>query len=643
LNVEQNKNIQIQPSTNNEHNDKIQKDLETKIEGIEKRMQSLIKTTEEQEKELKDIKMKLKDFNILELLKSFGDNSEDGKSTNTALRLIENIDKKVNAKLKLTDEKMLKVDESNFKMLKEVQNIRNSQDLNNRNIESNKKTIEEMFIKIKDIENQLNTDLLEINTRNKDLENIINNYHLNPNIIIDPETRKNISNKNLKLENYNYNINENIKEEINKTMDEKIKEILKKIVDIEKSFRYVPNQTWMEEVKSEINTLKENASKYALMIDLDETNNVIGENKKELKFLREQYEDLTNNQTLSDDIASLKRKIEILNNKSQEMEDFNTSLDNKINQIIINKISLNENTKKLLDLKNFEEFKSQIIKEFTNVNDNFTHLRKLVDDNNNFLKNKPSYKDMKSLEDEILIKLEDLRLASAKKFAERVETIKNLKYLDQQIKNIIQVYIKKFDRSENWLLAKKPINSNICASCESYIGDLKDNSPYMPWNKYPLRDQGDKVYRLGNGFSKMLQMIQVEENDKKNTNNGNELNDYVKNARKEKTEVDLMSADMQLNKTVNGNFYKSPQKNLPKIKKGILLKARSGINITESVNNAVDINKMKNNLAISSGGNIDNENELDNKINQADYYQEEEDYNIASPKIIKIIKKTKAE
>jgi hypothetical protein len=78
-------------------------------------------------------------------------------------------------------------------------------------------------------------------------------------------------------------------------------------------------------------------------------------------------------------------------------------------------------------------------------------------------------------------------------------------------------------------------------------------------------------------------MIQVEENDKKNTNNGNELNDYVKNARKEKTEVDLMSADMQLNKTVNGNFYKSPQKNLPKIKKGILLKARSGINITESV------------------------------------------------------------
>ena len=170
MNVEQNKkNINIQPTTttNNEYNDKKQKDFETKIEGIEKRMKSLIKTTEEQEKELKDIKLKLKDFNILELLKSFGDNSEDGKNNNTVLRLIENIDKKVNSKLKLTEEKMLKVDESNFKILKEVQNIRNSQDLNNRNIESNKKIIEEMFIKIKDLENQLNTDLNDINTINK--------------------------------------------------------------------------------------------------------------------------------------------------------------------------------------------------------------------------------------------------------------------------------------------------------------------------------------------------------------------------------------------------------------------------------------------------------------------------------------------
>ena len=642
MNIEENKKIDNNDINANNDNYKV---IEIKIEEIEQKIQSLTKKSDEHEKELTDTKLKLKDFNVFELFKSFEENSEEGKNNNIVLNLIEQIDKKVNEKLKLTDEKMLKVDESNFKMSKEVQNIRNSQDLNNRNIENNKKVIEEMYIKLRDLEKQLNTNLNEINSRNKDLEDITeNNDLINPNMLEDPKVQKKIiSNKNLNYGNHNHNINENIREEINKNVDEKMKEILKRILDIEKSFKYLPNTTWMEEVKSELNLLKENTSKYALIIDLDETNNIIGEHKKELKFLREQYEDLTNNQIMSEDFASLKRKIEILNNKNQEFEEFNTGLDNKINQIINNKISFNENSKKMLDPRNFEEFKSQIIKEFTNVNENFTHLRKLVDDNFNILKNKPKYKDLKTLEEEILTKLEDLRLSSVKKFAERVETIKNIKYLEQQIKNIYQYYIKKIDKSENWLIAKKPINNNICASCESYIGDLKDNNPYLPWNKYPLRDQGDKVYRLGNGFSKMLQMIQIEENDKKNINNGNELNDYVKNIKVEKTEVDPMNGDIELNKTTN-NFYKSPQKNLPKIKKGTLIKAKSGINITESINNTADMNKIKNNLGLlSSSDSVEQGNDIDKKNSQADFFSEEEDYNIASPKIIKIIKKTKSE
>ena len=247
-----------------------------------------------------------------------------------------------------------------------------------------------------------------------------------------------------------------------------------------------------------------------------------------------------------------------------------------------------------------------------------------------------------------------MRLASSKKFADRIETIKNIKYLDQQIKNIVQVYIKKIDKSENWLLAKKPINSNICASCESYIGDLKDNSPYVPWNKYPLRDQGDKVYRLGNGFSKMLQMIQIEENDKKNNANNNnvqnELSDYVKNMKTEKSDIDIISGDMSLNKTTTNSFFKSPQKNLPKIKKGILVKAKSGINISECVNNNIGINNNRNNNNININNNniavlsspVSVDHEPDNKNNQAELSPGEEEF-VNSPTITKIKKKLKNE
>ncbi len=53
---------------------------------------------------------------------------------------------------------------------------------------------------------------------------------------------------------------------------------------------------------------------------------------------------------------------------------------------------------------------------------------------------------------------------------------------------------------------------------------------YIPWNKYPVKDPNDKLYRMGNGFSKMLQMIQVDENDKKSAfQTYNEMNELIKN------------------------------------------------------------------------------------------------------------------
>jgi len=54
------------------------------------------------------------------------------------------------------------------------------------------------------------------------------------------------------------------------------------------------------------------------------------------------------------------------------------------------------------------------------------------------------------------------------------------------------------EKSENWLIAKKPLDGNSCASCESYIGDIKNTTQYLAWNKYPAREssQGDGKYRV---------------------------------------------------------------------------------------------------------------------------------------------------
>jgi hypothetical protein len=81
----------------------------------------------------------------------------------------------------------------------------------------------------------------------------------------------------------------------------------------------------------------------------------------------------------------------------------------------------------------------------------------------------------------------------------------------------LEILLKKVDKGDNWLLAKKPIDGFSCASCEAYIGELHDNNQYVPWNKYPMRDPNEKLYRVyifliqvGNGFSRMLQMLNLD-------------------------------------------------------------------------------------------------------------------------------------
>ncbi len=75
-----------------------------------------------------------------------------------------------------------------------------------------------------------------------------------------------------------------------------------------------------------------------------------------------------------------------------------------------------------------------------------------------------------------------------------------------QIRNMFENPPSK--EMDNWLIAKKPINNYVCASCESYLGDLKNKSVYLPWNKVPSREE--KKYRMGHGFSRMLQLVNMD-------------------------------------------------------------------------------------------------------------------------------------
>jgi len=196
-----------------------------------------------------------------------------------------------------------------------------------------------------------------------------------------------------------------------------------------------------------------------------------------------------------DDINWLRKKVENLSSSVLSMKNND---DQMSSSNIVSKVIPLDNSK-FMEINSFNEFNKLYKADLENSKKVTDELSRYIDDIITALKSKAGDKDMKNLEDYLQSKIEELKLNSHKKFADKLETSKNVKYLDAQVKHIIDVYIKKMEKGDNWLLAKKPVNGFACASCESYIGDLQDNNnQHIPWNKYPIRDPNDKAYRVIN-------------------------------------------------------------------------------------------------------------------------------------------------
>jgi chromosome segregation ATPase len=513
----------------------------------------------------------------------------EGGDMNVILGLISNMEKKLNGKNKLLEEKISKVDGNCFKMTKDLQNLKNTQDLNKRQFETIKKQIEDLLSreetlnKVVEVNNEEINDKLDskityleryikesLEVLNKGINKKLNT--LDENISIGKEAPKETT---VSDEIQNINIEDN----------KVIRGLKDTISDINKKIKSLANQSDIEQIRIDISSLKGGMNNSVRLTDFKELKELEDENRNNIRKLKEDLEDLQNNQTESGEFIMIKKKLEVLTNKIHDMEE---------NDYFSSKKLLNtskaEEKNRFIDFKIFNEFKSQIVKEFNNINENFINSRKLLDELIDSVRNRTSFKDLKALEDAVMSKMEDLKISSGKKFADRNEVNRTIKYLDQQIRNIVQVYIKRIEKGDNWLLAKKPITNNLCASCESYLGDLKDsnsgNNIYIPWNKYPVKDPNDKLYRMGHGFSKMLQMIQVDENDKKSAfQSYNELNEISKN-KNTLTKTDFFNGSgidgsdlsphsknmKNFNNLTINNMNKTTQKSLPKLKKHKLKK-----------------------------------------------------------------------
>ncbi len=64
------------------------------------------------------------------------------------------------------------------------------------------------------------------------------------------------------------------------------------------------------------------------------------------------------------------------------------------------------------------------------------------------------------------------------------------------------------ENEDDAMFTKKPLGGMSCASCEKNIINLYGHkADYLPWSRFPFRDPSERIAKVGQGFSKMLSMM----------------------------------------------------------------------------------------------------------------------------------------
>ena len=564
--------------------------LDTRINLLNKQIEQLEGEQKNMKDEMSKIKVKAEDFNVYDLLKN---NTGDG-NIDIAKGLVMNLENKVFKKFGFYDLKFKKNEEDIYQNKNDIKNLNNTlngiKDMINKNtkdINDLKDKNEDKLVEINNFMSEINNKIKDIDTKiesnppintNNDIDsnnNIIfsnNNTNLttnrnnksnfnsgNNNIISNTNTNDNnnpiINNNNeINLDNNNRQIMEKIRQletkfaKLNENMEqcktneenqkEKVQEQVKVIKEIntrtkelEKNMKIILTQLNIKEVNERLDALEKDLMKKANKYEISELKEklmTLEENEKDLNFKVDQMQQFS--EKIRGDMQQFIKKIEYLTGQLNRLTSENA--DNEKGKGSILDIT------KLVDLNLFNEKQKEINKKFDKIRLSFEEFARNMDDILLKLSHVPSDKDFSQFQSIIKTMIEELKLSLSKKYAEKTETNKSIKFLETQIKSIQESFQKKIDGADNWLLAKKPLNNYICASCESIIkGDLDKKSDFVPWNKYPNREE--KSYRYGHGFSRMLQLINEER-------------------KKEPKEKDSMS---------DGGSDSEPNVKLPKLKK----------------------------------------------------------------------------
>ena len=499
------KNLQSQKQSLNEHS---------------KNIKNINESTKKLKNELEKIKEKLQDFNIFDMFKDSGDGNID-----MAKGMVMALESKLKKRLDLMDEKYKLLTNENLKNKGDIQNLNGILDNSKILIDKNTKTIEEIINSEKDKEQknkeEREKDNNDINQKMekiiKDIDNIEKNSNNKFNEIEEKlkNELKNISLSSTKVE----------KRKSVPDMSNNIREMNEKLLELEKNVKYIFKKFNIDEINNNLSILQKEVSKKGNQGTIDDLSDRIYIIDELLKEVHSKCDSLTLlDQKNKEEYSFINKKLESLNSQIHRMSLNVNNRSPKEEKSVID-------FTKFIDLNTFEDNKKEINRKFDKVRISFEDILRNIEEILNKLSHTPSDKDFSQFQGVIKNMLDELKLTCNKRYADKYETIKNIKFLETQIKTINDQYIKKAEGQDNWLLAKKPMSNYLCASCEGVIrGELDKRSEFIPWNKYPNRE--DKYTRMGHGFSHMLQL--VNDDIRKNVDSKEKIKDKEKDKSNEK-------------------------------------------------------------------------------------------------------------
>ena len=594
--------------------------------------------------ELEELKIKINDFKIYDIFK---DAKITGGTLDVSKVLIQNLENKIFKKLGFQDERFKKNEEDIFKNkndinnykgfseqhIRSMNNLKESFDKNSKDLENIKTDYSENLKKIKDFINKNN---IELNEKIKNLKNEMKNSN-NQMALLDEFSPIKKDNQQLANNGSESDINslsnkefKRFKEIVSKKisiLDSKVYELSK----MENKFKPINNE--LDEIKIRINTKASLQDIYNIKESIDSIKLDI----EKMKDIEDELSDDTKH--LKININEFARKLQSLitqNYTAKKKKKNNANIEDEEDSDILTNKMLKLTLENFLSLNTFYDFKKEYDKNYERLKNELNLFKNSYYEILDTLKDKVNENEIKSLEDYLVGLVEETKERSTKLYAKRIDVNKNIKTLELQIKEIVEVYVKKFDTGDNWILAKKPINAYTCASCEAYLGNIdKKNDDYYENKDY---DKFDKANKIGNGFSRILNLINInngmETRNLKGKLNDMNMTEYINNNINEKKKILTEYNSKREYESENENLNKKINNKKKKFHHYIQSQAIGSSNIQYFKEKSKNLNEINN-----------NNNEIlsdDDRKNKKQTNKEDLNKNfIEGPKVMKIIKKNK--